>query len=178
MKTLVTAAIPRLQAMELFECPEHYVIVSGASALWCSRVTGALKVRPVSSLDTAWNPVCLGLVRGVIGKIQCSQTSPHQLMVVKAANRIASTTPIASSAEEQLQRSESDGRSKEDSPLCVNVNRITRIGFIPLATDASCSEQFDLCPKHHFGIRKTEKIAQPTIFYTQPEVSSKVLRRL
>ncbi|XP_072279932.1 phosphatidylinositide phosphatase SAC2 isoform X2 [Pyxicephalus adspersus] len=52
--------------MELFQSQEHYIVQSGDQALWCSRRDGALSARPATDLLLAWNPICLGLVEGII----------------------------------------------------------------------------------------------------------------
>uniref|UniRef100_A0A8C3RPY2 Inositol polyphosphate-5-phosphatase F n=1 Tax=Chelydra serpentina TaxID=8475 RepID=A0A8C3RPY2_CHESE len=56
--------------MELFQAKDHYILQRGERALWCSRRDGTLQLRPATDLLLAWNPVCLGLVEGVIGKVQ------------------------------------------------------------------------------------------------------------
>ncbi|KAK2488489.1 hypothetical protein MC885_012583, partial [Smutsia gigantea] len=56
--------------MELFQAKDHYILQQGERALWCSRRDGSLQLRPATDLLLAWNPICLGLVEGVIGKIQ------------------------------------------------------------------------------------------------------------
>uniref|UniRef100_A0A672NQE2 SAC domain-containing protein n=1 Tax=Sinocyclocheilus grahami TaxID=75366 RepID=A0A672NQE2_SINGR len=56
--------------MELFQAKDHYILQSGDNALWCSRKDGSMAVRPATDLLLAWNPVCLGFVEGIIGKIQ------------------------------------------------------------------------------------------------------------
>ncbi|KAI2557461.1 inositol polyphosphate-5-phosphatase F [Homo sapiens] len=56
--------------MELFQAKDHYILQQGERALWCSRRDGGLQLRPATDLLLAWNPICLGLVEGVIGKIQ------------------------------------------------------------------------------------------------------------
>uniref|UniRef100_A0A665TDW3 Inositol polyphosphate-5-phosphatase F n=1 Tax=Echeneis naucrates TaxID=173247 RepID=A0A665TDW3_ECHNA len=69
--------------MELFQAKDEYILQSGDRALWCSRRDGAMTVRPATDLLLAWNPVCLGLVEGVIGKIQLHTDLPLGLVLIR-----------------------------------------------------------------------------------------------
>uniref|UniRef100_A0A8C5CT43 Inositol polyphosphate-5-phosphatase F n=1 Tax=Gadus morhua TaxID=8049 RepID=A0A8C5CT43_GADMO len=69
--------------MELFQAKDHYILQSGDRALWCSRQDGTMSVRPATDLLLAWNPVCLGLVEGIIGKIQLHTDLPLGLVLIR-----------------------------------------------------------------------------------------------
>eukprot|EP00064_Thunnus_orientalis_P002318 superscaffoldBa00000164_g2325 len=69
--------------MELFQAKDEYILQSGDRALWCSRKDGSMTVRPATDLLLAWNPVCLGLVEGVIGKIQLHTDLPLGLVLIR-----------------------------------------------------------------------------------------------
>uniref|UniRef100_A0A7N8WLQ9 Inositol polyphosphate-5-phosphatase F n=1 Tax=Mastacembelus armatus TaxID=205130 RepID=A0A7N8WLQ9_9TELE len=69
--------------MELFQAKDDYILQRGDRALWCSRKDGTMTVRPATDLLLAWNPVCLGLVEGVIGKIQLHADLPLGLVLIR-----------------------------------------------------------------------------------------------
>uniref|UniRef100_A0A8C7MIG9 Inositol polyphosphate-5-phosphatase F n=1 Tax=Oncorhynchus kisutch TaxID=8019 RepID=A0A8C7MIG9_ONCKI len=69
--------------MELFQAKDHYILQSGDHALWCSRIDGTMIARPATDLLLAWNPVCLGLVEGLIGKIQLHTDLPLGLILIR-----------------------------------------------------------------------------------------------
>nr|KAF6322379.1 inositol polyphosphate-5-phosphatase F [Pipistrellus kuhlii] len=69
--------------MELFQAKDHYILQRGERALWCSRRDGGLELRPATDLLLAWNPICLGLVEGVIGKIQLHSDFPWWLILIR-----------------------------------------------------------------------------------------------
>ncbi|XP_054877711.1 phosphatidylinositide phosphatase SAC2 isoform X2 [Poeciliopsis prolifica] len=122
--------------MELFQAKDHYILQSGDQALWCSRKDGSMAVRPATDLLLAWNPVCLGLVDGVIGKIQLHTDLPLGLVLIRQKALVG-----------QL-------------PGDHKVYKITKIAVIPLSDEEPQELELELCKKHHFGIDKTEKPAQ------------------
>ncbi|OXB64464.1 hypothetical protein ASZ78_000140 [Callipepla squamata] len=90
--------------MELFQAKDHYILQSGERALWCSRRDGSLQLRAAwlavgsesrgdryvgigaltaTDLLLAWNPICLGLVEGVIGKVQLHTDLPWWLLLIR-----------------------------------------------------------------------------------------------
>uniref|UniRef100_A0A8C0I1C7 Inositol polyphosphate-5-phosphatase F n=1 Tax=Balaenoptera musculus TaxID=9771 RepID=A0A8C0I1C7_BALMU len=69
--------------MELFQAKDHYILQQGERALWCSRRDGSFHLRPATDLLLAWNPICLGLVEGVIGKIQLHSDLPWWLILIR-----------------------------------------------------------------------------------------------
>ncbi|KAM3606692.1 uncharacterized protein V6R79_021435 [Siganus canaliculatus] len=122
--------------MELFQAKDEYILQSGDRALWCSRKDGTMTVRPATDLLLAWNPVCLGLVEGVIGKIQLHTDLPLGLVLIRQKALVG-----------QL-----PGNHK--------VYKITKIAVIPLSDEDPQELELELCKKHHFGIDKPEKLAQ------------------
>ncbi|XP_041866393.1 phosphatidylinositide phosphatase SAC2 isoform X2 [Melanotaenia boesemani] len=134
--------------MELFQAKDEYILQSGDHALWCSRKDGTMTVRPATDLLLAWNPVCLGLVEGVIGKIQLHTDLPLGLVLIRQKALVGHL------------------------PGNHRVYKITKIAVIPLSDEEPQeldlegsyvdgeTEYFQLCKKHHFGIDKPEKLAQ------------------
>ncbi|XP_062319959.1 phosphatidylinositide phosphatase SAC2 [Osmerus eperlanus] len=122
--------------MELFQAKDHYILQSGDHALWCSRKDGTMNVRPATDLLLAWNPVCLGLVEGIIGKIQLHTDLPLGLVLIRQKALVG-----------QL-----PGNHK--------VYKIIKIAVIPLSEEEPLDLELELCKKHHFGIDKPEKLAQ------------------
>lgn len=122
--------------MELFQAKDHYILQSGNRALWCSRKDGTINVRPATDLLLAWNPVCLGLVEGVIGKIQLHTDLPLGLVLIRQKALVGNLP----------------GEHK--------VYKITKIAVIPLSEEEPLDLELELCKKHHFGIDKPEKLAQ------------------
>uniref|UniRef100_A0A672H3G3 Inositol polyphosphate-5-phosphatase F n=1 Tax=Salarias fasciatus TaxID=181472 RepID=A0A672H3G3_SALFA len=121
--------------MELFQAKDEYILQSGDRALWCSRKDGTMAVRPATDLLLAWNPVCLGLVEGVIGKIQLHTDLPLGLVLIRQKALVGHLP----------------GNHK--------VYKITKIAVIPLSDEEPQELELELCKKHHFGIDKPEKLA-------------------
>lgn len=122
--------------MELFQAQDHYILQSGERALWCSRRDGRLQLRAATDLLLAWNPICLGLVEGVIGKVQLHTDLPWWLLLIRQKALI--------------------GKLPGDH----EVYKITKIAVIPLSETEPQDLELELCKKHHFGINKPEKITQ------------------
>ncbi|XP_072534265.1 phosphatidylinositide phosphatase SAC2 [Salminus brasiliensis] len=122
--------------MELFQAKDHYILQSGDNALWCSRKDGSLSVRPATDLLLAWNPICLGLVEGVIGKMQLHADLPLGLILIRQKALVGLL------------------------PGDHKVYKITKIAVVPLSEEEPQDLELELCKKHHFGINKPEKITQ------------------
>ncbi|XP_030309361.1 phosphatidylinositide phosphatase SAC2 [Calypte anna] len=122
--------------MELFQAKDHYILQSGERALWCSRRDGSLQLRAATDLLLAWNPICLGLVEGVIGKVQLHTDLPWWLLLIRQKALI--------------------GKLPGNHEVC----KITKIAVIPLSETEPQDLELELCKKHHFGINKPEKITQ------------------
>uniref|UniRef100_A0A8C6SBS4 Inositol polyphosphate-5-phosphatase F n=1 Tax=Neogobius melanostomus TaxID=47308 RepID=A0A8C6SBS4_9GOBI len=123
--------------MELFQAKDQYILQSGDRALWCSRKDGTMALRPATDLLLAWNPVCLGIVEGVIGKIQLHADLPLGLVLIRQKALVGHLPP-------------------ENH----KVYKITKIAVIPLSDEEPQELELELCKKHHFGIDKPEKLAQ------------------
>ncbi|XP_060943842.1 phosphatidylinositide phosphatase SAC2 isoform X1 [Limanda limanda] len=121
--------------MELFQAKDEYILQSGDRALWCSRKDGTMALRPATDLLLAWNPVCLGLVEGVIGKIQLHTDLPLGLVLIRQKALVGHLP----------------GNHK--------VYKITKIAVIPLSDEEPQELELEPCKKHHFGIDKPERLA-------------------
>ncbi|OCT71319.1 phosphatidylinositide phosphatase SAC2 [Xenopus laevis] len=122
--------------MELFQAKDHYILQRGESALWCSRQDGSLSSRAATDLLLAWNPICLGLVEGIIGKVQLHTDLPWWLLLIRQKSLIGSL------------------------PGGHEIYKINKIAAIPLSAAEPLDLELELCKKHHFGINKPEKITQ------------------
>ncbi|XP_076982309.1 phosphatidylinositide phosphatase SAC2 isoform X3 [Tamandua tetradactyla] len=120
--------------MELFQAKDHYILQQGERALWCSRRDGGLQLRPATDLLLAWNPICLGLVEGVIGKIQLHSDLPWWLILIRQKALV--------------------GKLPGDHEVC----KVTKIVVLSLSEMEPQDLELELCKKHHFGINKPEKI--------------------
>ncbi|XP_066880634.1 phosphatidylinositide phosphatase SAC2 isoform X3 [Kogia breviceps] len=120
--------------MELFQAKDHYILQQGERALWCSRRDGSLHLRPATDLLLAWNPICLGLVEGVIGKIQLHSDLPWWLILIRQKALV--------------------GKLPGDHEVC----KVTKIAVLSLSEMEPQDLELELCKKHHFGINKPEKI--------------------
>ncbi|KAF6109173.1 inositol polyphosphate-5-phosphatase F [Phyllostomus discolor] len=120
--------------MELFQAKDHYILQQGERALWCSRHDGGLQLRPATDLLLAWNPICLGLVEGVIGKIQLHSDLPWWLILIRQKALV--------------------GRLPGDHEVC----KVTKIAVLSLSEMEPQDLELELCKKHHFGLNKPEKI--------------------
>ncbi|KAG7279835.1 hypothetical protein CRUP_013745 [Coryphaenoides rupestris] len=121
--------------MELFQAKDQYILQSGDRALWCSRQDGTMSLRPATDLLLAWNPVCLGLVEGIIGKIQLHTDLPLGLVLIRQKALVGNL------------------------PGDHKVYKITKIAVIPLSDEEPQELELELCKKHHFGIDRPEKLA-------------------
>ncbi|XP_034519250.1 phosphatidylinositide phosphatase SAC2 isoform X2 [Ailuropoda melanoleuca] len=87
-----------------------------------------------TDLLLAWNPICLGLVEGVIGKIQLHSDLPWWLILIRQKALV--------------------GKLPGDHEVC----KITKIAVLSLSEMEPQDLELELCKKHHFGINKPEKI--------------------
>eukprot|EP00058_Branchiostoma_floridae_P024968 XP_002610458.1 hypothetical protein BRAFLDRAFT_85597 [Branchiostoma floridae] len=88
-------------------------------------------------LCNAWNPVCLGLVHGVIGKVQLYPDSEWHLLLVTKKMSVGVL------------------------PGGHEVYKISRVVILPLSPVEPPEMELEWCRKHHFGISNLEKIAAP-----------------
>ncbi|XP_077469195.1 phosphatidylinositide phosphatase SAC2 isoform X2 [Stigmatopora argus] len=122
--------------MELFQAKDDYILQNGDRALWCSRKDGSMTVKPATDLLLAWNPVCLGLVEGIIGKIRLHTDLPLGLVLIRQKALVGHLP----------------GNHK--------VYKIIKIAVIPLSDEEPQELELELCKKHHFGIDKSDKLVQ------------------
>uniref|UniRef100_A0AC11E543 Inositol polyphosphate-5-phosphatase F n=1 Tax=Ovis aries TaxID=9940 RepID=A0AC11E543_SHEEP len=87
-----------------------------------------------TDLLLAWNPICLGLVEGVIGKIQLHSDLPWWLILIRQKALV--------------------GKLPGDHEVC----KVTKIAVLSLSEMEPQDLELELCKKHHFGINKPEKI--------------------
>uniref|UniRef100_A0A8C5L5H5 Inositol polyphosphate-5-phosphatase F n=1 Tax=Jaculus jaculus TaxID=51337 RepID=A0A8C5L5H5_JACJA len=87
-----------------------------------------------TDLLLAWNPICLGLVEGVIGKIQLHSDLPWWLILIRQKALV--------------------GKLPGDHEVC----KVTKIAVLSLSEMDPQDLELELCKKHHFGINKPEKI--------------------
>ncbi|XP_066277215.1 phosphatidylinositide phosphatase SAC2-like isoform X1 [Branchiostoma lanceolatum] len=123
--------------MELYQAHDHYILLDGEHSLWCSRFDGKLTARTGEDLCSAWNPVCLGLVHGVIGKVQLYPDSEWHLLLVTKKMSVGLL------------------------PGGHEVYKISRVVILPLSPVEPPEMELEWCRKHHFGISNLEKIAAP-----------------
>ncbi|XP_035672424.1 phosphatidylinositide phosphatase SAC2-like [Branchiostoma floridae] len=123
--------------MELYQAHDHYILLDGEHSLWCSRFDGKLTARTGEDLCNAWNPVCLGLVHGVIGKVQLYPDSEWHLLLVTKKMSVGVL------------------------PGGHEVYKISRVVILPLSPVEPPEMELEWCRKHHFGISNLEKIAAP-----------------
>ncbi|XP_071946765.1 phosphatidylinositide phosphatase SAC2-like [Antedon mediterranea] len=124
--------------MELLQARDHYIIHDKDNSLWCNRKDGSLVPNTGSAVANAWNPVCIGKVEGVIGKIRVSPDCDWKLLVIRDRHFVGHLA---------------GGH---------DVYCITDICIIPLSlTETTENLQLQLCEKHHFGIKKAKKISGP-----------------
>ncbi|XP_022080789.1 phosphatidylinositide phosphatase SAC2-like [Acanthaster planci] len=123
--------------MELFQTDDHYIVQDGQHSLWCSRSDGKLDPQEGSALANAWNPVCLGTVDGVIGKIKVHPDSSWRLLLISGQRLVGSL------------------------PGGHHVYCITRIAILPLSESSHPDIDIERCSKHHFGMKKTKMIMKP-----------------
>ncbi|XP_074643385.1 phosphatidylinositide phosphatase SAC2-like isoform X2 [Tubulanus polymorphus] len=122
--------------MELYEARDHYILQDGDFSLWCNRSNGDIFPGNANDLCSAWNPVCLGIVYGVVGKFRILADSDWRLILIRQQRRIG------------------------DLPNGHPIYKIERVTVLTLSTNEALDLEVDLCKKHHFGMRKTEKITQ------------------
>ena len=77
--------------MEFISSTEYFVfqnLQKGESNLWIHRNSGQFSVRPSWDLASLENPVCLGLVYGIIGKFTLHPDLPPRLLIIKSVEKL------------------------------------------------------------------------------------------
>lgn len=111
--------------MELLEDKDHFIIRNGEHSLWCSRIDGSLTARRSDDIFHAENPICLGLVYGVIGKLRISPDTDWRLLVIKQQSRVG------------------------ELPGNKTVHKIVKILVITLGPSSVKDWDIDPCAKHN-----------------------------
>ena len=125
---------PTEHKMELFVAGDYYIIQRSDYGLWCSRLDGSLVAKTASDITHAWNPICLGKIYGVIGKIKIHPDSDTRLLLISEINKIGT-----------LHNAE--------------INQITKIVCLTLSREEAEGElDIDRCEKHHFSLRRQDKL--------------------
>ncbi|ESO85130.1 hypothetical protein LOTGIDRAFT_131084 [Lottia gigantea] len=125
--------------MELYQTESHYILLDNEFSLWCNRQTGSLEPKRGSDLCSAWNPVCMGLCYGIIGKIKLHPDSSWALLLIKQRSLV--------------------GELAEKHKIF----QINRIALLPLNTADPVELDLEFCKTHHFGIKKSEQITRPEL---------------
>ncbi|XP_071090105.1 LOW QUALITY PROTEIN: phosphatidylinositide phosphatase SAC2-like [Haliotis cracherodii] len=122
--------------MELFQTKNHYIIHNGDHSLWCDRSSGSLEAKSSHDLCSAWNPICIGRIYGVIGKLKIHPESEWKLLLIRQRTLVGTL-------------------AKEHS-----IYKINKIAVLSLSNTDPTDLDLELCKKHHFGIKKPERITQ------------------
>ncbi|CAH8498744.1 unnamed protein product [Schistosoma turkestanicum] len=126
--------------MDLIETNNFFIIVNGSQALYCDRLVGKLTIRHASDVFNEWNPICLGKIDGVIGKIRYHSDSDWRLFLISASKSVG-TLP--------------DG---------LEVRRISRVTVLVLNTNPVGDLNLNSCNRSHPEIpKKTNKPIIPNI---------------
>ncbi|TPP66430.1 Phosphatidylinositide phosphatase SAC2 [Fasciola gigantica] len=111
--------------MDLIETNSNYIVTSGSKSLYFDRLTGKCSVKCSSTVLNEWNPVCLGTVDGIIGKIRYDPDSFWRLFLIQNSEFIG-----------QL-------------PDGMEIRRVTRVIALPLSTQPTRDFQLKPCTKSH-----------------------------
>lgn len=74
--------------MELFRTADYYIFRQGEHSLWCSRKTGILEPRTAWDLTKAEDPHCMGLVHGIVGKLNPFPDTDPQLLIIESCSLV------------------------------------------------------------------------------------------
>ncbi|XP_069695260.1 phosphatidylinositide phosphatase SAC2 isoform X2 [Periplaneta americana] len=69
--------------MELFRTDQYYIFINGEYGLWWDRTTGEFKAKSAWDLASADDPECLGVLYGIVGKIELQSVLDSRLMLIK-----------------------------------------------------------------------------------------------
>ncbi|KAJ9598474.1 hypothetical protein L9F63_010843, partial [Diploptera punctata] len=69
--------------MELFRTDQYYIFINGEYGLWWNRTTGEFEAKSAWDLATADDPDCLGILHGIVGKIELHSVVESRLMLIK-----------------------------------------------------------------------------------------------
>ncbi|CAN7999325.1 unnamed protein product [Ixodes pacificus] len=119
--------------MEILMTAEYYVIVDGEHTLWCSRIDGTLEPGKLSDLHKLTDPICLGIIYGVIGKFQPHPDSDKQLVLIRQVSLIGCL------------------------PGNHQVFKVNKVVLLPLSVHENSETEIEPCPKHHPNVRRPER---------------------
>ncbi|TGZ50039.1 hypothetical protein CRM22_010886 [Opisthorchis felineus] len=74
--------------MDVLETNGNFIVRNGNRALYCDRLSGKLSIKDAELIDSEWNPVCLGQVDGVIGKLRYYPDSPWRLFLIEESDHV------------------------------------------------------------------------------------------
>ncbi|XP_031570403.1 phosphatidylinositide phosphatase SAC2-like, partial [Actinia tenebrosa] len=117
--------------MELYQARDNFIIQDRYYSLWCNRLDGGVVPRQGVPPSEAFDPVCKGLIYGVIGKIQFFPGAEWKLLVITKRTSLGLLP----------------GNHK--------AYRIDRIAVLPLAPGEVPDLELDLCEKHKGGSKKS-----------------------
>ncbi|KAG5890101.1 hypothetical protein JTB14_026472 [Gonioctena quinquepunctata] len=109
--------------MEVFRTNEFYIFANGDHSLWWDRQTGAFIPKTGWDLTDADDPICLGICRGIIGKVEHSPLFDPRLLLIKES------LPV--------------GKIHGDN----DVFKVKSVVFLPLSTENTDISLLP-CPKH------------------------------
>ncbi|XP_063228378.1 phosphatidylinositide phosphatase SAC2 [Bacillus rossius redtenbacheri] len=77
------SAMESYPTIELFRTDQYYIFVKGEYGLWWNRITGDFQVKTGWDLASANDPDCLGLLYGIVGKIELQSVIDSRLVLIK-----------------------------------------------------------------------------------------------
>ncbi|XP_032240678.2 phosphatidylinositide phosphatase SAC2 [Nematostella vectensis] len=115
--------------MELYQARDNFIIKDAYFSLWCNRSDGGLVPRQGVHPNEAFDPVCKGIVYGVIGKIQFFPGGDWKLLVITKRTLLGLF------------------------PGNHEVYRVDRVAYLPLSPGDVPELELDPCEKHQSGGR-------------------------
>eukprot|EP00795_Rhopilema_esculentum_P012362 gene12362-3018_t len=112
--------------MEFFSTVDKFIIHNREKnqSLWCCKLDGSILPRPGDSLSFAWNPICHGMVHGIVGKIQLIPGAEQRLLLI------------------------SEKKSVGYLPGGHEVFKINKVVCVTLALDSEQEIDITACPNH------------------------------
>ncbi|PSN51943.1 hypothetical protein C0J52_13928 [Blattella germanica] len=74
--------------MELFRTDQYYIFINGEFGLWWDRTTGEFEAKSAWDLASADDPECLGILHGIVGKIELCSVVESRLMLIRESASI------------------------------------------------------------------------------------------
>ncbi|XP_059175454.1 phosphatidylinositide phosphatase SAC2-like [Physella acuta] len=121
--------------MEFFQTNEFYIILDQEFSLWCDRTNGNFEPRKGSDFQKSKNPICIGKIYGLIGKVKLHPDSEWRLLVIKQRSLVCKLA----------------GQ--------FNIYKIDKIAVLPINTVDSAFDILDLepCGKEQHSHHKTSQ---------------------